>query len=166
MKYLKILALLASFNLLACGVDLLKENPDAEFEGTLPDLEPGKACAKDLECPEGFTCIDDKLYPHGKCVANCKSDEDCEGPCSYCSAKTHSCEPFPKGEKRGDCYSEFEECNGQSQCVCLGHRGGEHCKSCAIGWSGANCEVCAFNFTGENCEECQPGYYGPSCQKR
>ncbi len=165
MKYLKILALLASFNLLACGVDLLKENPDAEFAGELPDLEPGQACTKDLECPEGFTCIDDKLYPHGKCVANCKSDEDCGGPCSYCSQSSHICEPFPKGQKVVYCSGDFQECNGAGSCVCIGHHGGDRCYDCLLGWSGDNCDVCAFNFTGENCEECQPGYYGPSCQK-
>ncbi len=164
MKQAKIYLLLLALNLAACDMALLDENPDAEADGPLPEGKPGQACDTAGKCPEGYLCIEKSGYPNGKCAAICQTDDDCADDCLICSER-HICEGVSKGVKRGSCSGEFQECNGQGRCACSGHRGGENCTECAIGFSGENCQECAANFTGAECAECKPGYYGQNCQK-
>ncbi len=164
MKQRKIYALLLALNLVACDLALLDENPDSAAEGPLPEGKPGQACDAAGKCPEGYLCIEKSGYPNGKCAAICQTDDDCADDCLICSER-QVCEGVSKGVKRGNCNGEFQECNGNGSCTCSGHRGGENCSECAIGFSGENCQECAPNFTGNECAECKPGYYGQTCQK-
>ncbi len=161
MKKLLMLSLIATF-LFSCG-EPAKVPPEDSTPTDNRQTEPQKpdltCSAAQPDCPDGYKCD----QAAGTCKKSCNNNNDCSSACEYCSGQSGLCEPFPKGEKIGDCNGEFEECNGSGKCICIGNHEGHECNSCLLGWSGHNCDSCAPHFTGENCSECESGYFGQNC---